>query len=72
MPCAFCHGADLNGIADVPPLAGRSPTYMFRQLYDLKSGARAGSQAQLMKAVVEQLTTEDMIALAAYAASRSP
>ena len=72
VPCAFCHGADLNGIADVPPLAGRSPTYMFRQLYDLKSGARAGSQAQLMKAVVEQLTTEEMIALAAYAASRSP
>jgi len=26
----------------VPPLAGRSPTYTVRQLYDFQSGARAG------------------------------
>ncbi|HEV7476977.1 MAG TPA: c-type cytochrome, partial [Burkholderiales bacterium] len=70
--CSICHGKDLKGLADVPALAARSPTYMFRQLYDIKSGARAGNGAQLMKAVVEQLTPEDMIALAAYAASRAP
>ena len=69
LPCAICHGKDLKGLGDVPPLAGRSPTYMFRQLYDIKSGARAGAGAQLMKGVVENLTTEDMIALAAYAAA---
>jgi cytochrome c553 len=45
---------------------------MYRQLHDIKSGARAGAGAQLMKAVVENLTTEDMIALAAYAASMKP
>jgi cytochrome c553 len=70
--CAICHGKELKGLGDVPALAGRSPTYVFRQLYDIKSGARSGNGAQLMKAVVEQMTTEDMIALAAYAASRSP
>jgi len=72
LPCTICHGNDLKGLGDVPQLAGRSPTYMFRQLYDIKSGARAGVGAQLMKAVVEKLTTEDMIALAAYAASVKP
>lgn len=72
LPCSICHGKDLKGIGDVPPLAGRSPTYMFRQLHDIKSGARAGAGAQLMKAVVENLTPEDMIALAAYAASMKP
>jgi cytochrome c553 len=72
IPCAICHGKELKGIGDVPALAGRSPTYMFRQLHDIKSGARAGNGAQLMKAVVEQLSPEEMIALAAYAASRAP
>ena len=42
------------------------PGVAAEQLYDIKSGA------QLMKAVVEQLTTEDMIALAAYAGARAP
>ncbi len=70
--CAICHGKELRGLGDVPALAGRSPTYVFRQLYDIKSGARNGAGAQLMKAVVDQLTDGDMVALAAYAASRAP
>ena len=40
LPCAACHGADLKGMGAVPPIAGRSPSYMVRQLYDLQSGAR--------------------------------
>jgi cytochrome c553 len=24
-PCVTCHGLDLMGVADVPPIAGRSP-----------------------------------------------
>ena len=39
--CAICHGKDLKGLGNVPALAGRSPTYVFRQLFDIKSGARA-------------------------------
>jgi cytochrome c553 len=72
LQCTICHGKDLRGLGDVPALAGRSPTYLFRQLHDIQSGARNGSGAQLMKAVVEQLTAEEMIALSAYAASRAP
>src|SRR5207253_8617969 len=30
--CTACHGADLRGNDVVPTIAGRSPTYLFRQL----------------------------------------
>lgn len=70
--CATCHGADLKGLGPIPGIAGRSPTYMVRQLYDFKHGARAGAGSALMKATVDKLTIQDMIALAAYAASLPP
>jgi len=70
--CGICHGSELKGVENIPGIAGRSPSYFVRQLYDLKHGARAGAGSALMKPVVEKLTTEDMIALAAYAASLTP
>ena len=70
--CAGCHGPDLRGLAAIPPLAGRSPTYLVRQLYDFKHGARAGSGSLLMRPAVERLELEDMISIAAYAASLPP
>jgi cytochrome c553 len=70
--CGVCHGADLKGLGPIPGIAGRSPSYIVRQLYDLKYGARAGIGSALMKPTVEKLTVEDMIALAAYAASLPP
>lgn len=70
--CAGCHGPDLRGLGAIPPLAGRSPTYLVRQLHDFKHGARAGSGSILMKPVVERLEIEDMIAIAAYAAALPP
>ena len=71
-PCGICHGADLKGLGPVPALAGRSPSYIMRQLYDMRHGVRDGSWAALMKPVVSGLTEEDMVALAAYAASLAP
>lgn len=68
--CGACHGEALAG--DIAPrLAGRSPTYLFRQLYDFKSGARKGSNSDQMKSIAEALSIEDMISLAAYAGSRA-
>jgi cytochrome c553 len=32
--CAICHGQDLRGLGPIPGLAGRSPSYIVRQLYD--------------------------------------
>jgi cytochrome c553 len=66
LACAVCHGPDLRGIGNVPPIAGRSPTYMVRQMYDMQQGARV---SPLMKGVVAKLTNEDFVALGAYLAS---
>jgi cytochrome c553 len=70
--CTACHGADLRGNGVLPTIAGRSPTYLFRQLYDFKSGARKGPNSDTMKPAVEKLTVADMIALVAYSASLAP
>ena len=71
-PCAICHGAELKGLGPVPALAGRSPSYIVRQLYDLRHGMRNGQWAALMKPVVAGLSEEDMVAIAAYTASLAP
>jgi cytochrome c553 len=70
VPCGICHGADLNGLGPVPAIAGRSPSYIVRQLWDIQRGTRRGTWSQLMKPVVEKLTQDDMLAIAAYVASR--
>ena len=73
MRCATCHGADLkgvgNGVAAVPGIAGRSPSYTMRQLFDMQRGTR---KTTLMATVVAKLSVEDMVNLTAYVASRMP
>jgi len=68
--CTTCHGADLQGLGPVPGIGGRSPSYLVRQLYDMQVGARHGVWTELMKPVIAKLTSDDMIAIAAYTASR--
>jgi cytochrome c553 len=70
--CGTCHGLDLMGVADVPSIAGRSPSYMVRQLWDIQQGTRHGASAQLMKLIVANLTGDDLVSIAAYVASRTP
>jgi cytochrome c553 len=69
--CATCHGDGLHG-AIAPPLAGRSPSYLARQLWDMKKGARHGSAVAPMLAVVAKMTPKDIVSLSAYIASLSP
>ena len=71
-PCTICHGPALNGLGPIPGLAGRSPSYLVRQLYDFQHGTRAGPWSPLMVPNVIKLTLDDMVALAAYAASLAP
>jgi cytochrome c553 len=71
-PCTTCHGPDLKGVAPIPGIAGRSPSYLVRQLYDFQQHARLGIAGAPMVPVVEKLSHDDMIALAAYAASLTP
>jgi cytochrome c553 len=72
VPCAICHGEGLKGLGEVPSLAGRDAIYLTRQLLDIKSGNRTGAWITLMQQVVAKLDQDDIIALAAYAASRQP
>lgn len=70
--CGICHGPDLHGLGEVPGIAGRHPNYIVRQLWSMQTGERTGTSAALMKAVVDKLSVDDMLAIAAYAASRTP
>ena len=70
--CAICHGEGLKGLGDVPRLAGIHPIYIVRQLFDFQVGANTSTAAAQMKKVVEKLSEDDMIAIAAYAASLNP
>jgi cytochrome c553 len=71
-PCTVCHGVDLRGLGPVPRLAGRSPSYIARQLYDMQTGNRAGAWTPLMMPVVVKLNASDVLAAAAYLGSLGP
>ena len=70
--CGVCHGADLKGLGPVPGIAGRSPSYLARQLYDMQQGTRRGDWTELMKPVVKGLSNENMLNIVAYTSSRTP
>jgi len=70
--CVTCHGTTLVGTGLIPPLAGRYPTYLVRQLLAFKTGARSTPASKPMQAVVAPMSVADMIAVAAYAASLAP
>jgi cytochrome c553 len=70
--CGICHGHDFRGLGPIPGIAGRSPSYIVRQLYDFKHGERTGPWSALMAGVVANLGEGDLISLAAYLASLQP
>jgi len=70
-PCATCHGAGLKGGLG-PPLAGRYPAYLFRQMIGFSTGDRRSEAAAPMIETASKLRTGDMIALAAFASSLTP
>jgi cytochrome c553 len=53
-------------------LRGRSPSYLARQLADMKDGKRHGAWTPLMMPVVAELTADDILNLAAYLTSLKP
>ncbi len=70
--CATCHGPQLLGVGEVPPIAGRAPSNLLRQLINFRTRARRDSTATPMYAVVDSLSIDDMVALAAYVGSLPP
>jgi cytochrome c553 len=72
---ATCHGADLRGGTagtTGPPIAGKSPLYLLRQLVGFRTKARNGAMSAPMQLVTNTLSLDAMIAAAAYAGSRAP
>jgi cytochrome c553 len=72
VPCTACHGEDLRGLGPMPALAGRSPSYLARQLHDFRVGNRRGAWSALMESAVAGLSLDDIVDVVAYAASLEP
>jgi cytochrome c553 len=70
--CGICHGPTLQGLGEVPGIAGRHPNYIVRQMWNIQNGERTGPSAALMQAVVQKLSVDDMLVIAAYVASQKP
>jgi cytochrome c553 len=70
--CSTCHLATLKGTDKIPPIAGRSPTYLLRQLLAFKNGSRVNEASPQMTPTVEKLELNDMIDLVAYVSSLYP
>ena len=57
------------GVGAIPGIAGRTASYIMRQLWDMKQGTRV---SPLMAPAIENLTQQDMLAISAYIASLDP
>jgi cytochrome c553 len=67
--CSVCHGSDLQGMGPVPGIAGRSPSYIARQLHDMQAGTRKGPWVILMQPVLDKMTGDDILNVTAYVSS---
>ncbi|MBD3656708.1 MULTISPECIES: c-type cytochrome [Marinobacter] len=66
-PCSSCHGPDNGGMGDVfPGIAGQHPNYIASQLRAWQAGSRSNDPNNLMVAVAERLTDQQITAVAAW------
>jgi cytochrome c553 len=65
--CSACHGPQAAGAGLFPRLAGQHPDYVVKQLQFIQNALR---EVPAMHGLIQQLTPEDMRAVAAYVASR--
>ncbi|MBR9971653.1 c-type cytochrome [Magnetospirillum sulfuroxidans] len=73
--CNACHGEDAKTPLEpgYPHLAGQNADYMFNQMKDIKAGARAnGLSVDTMKPILDDVSEDEMRALADYLASLGP
>jgi cytochrome c553 len=67
--CSACHGADGNSELGMnPKLAGQNARYTFKQLMDVKSGAR---QIPLMTGLLDNMSEQDLADIAAFYAAQT-
>ena len=66
--CVACHGADGNSAAPFPKLAGQGEHYLYKQMRDIRDGAR---QVPTMVGQVDDKTDQELADIAAYYAAQS-
>ena len=68
--CAACHSVDgSRGLPAYPILQGQHPEYLVKQLTEFKEGKRKNA---VMNGMAAPLSTQDMIDIAAFFASKKP
>jgi cytochrome c553 len=73
--CAACHGADGNStVGTYPRLAGQYPEYLYKQLTQFKGGPGVPPlrHTATMQSMVQDLTPDEMKALAAFYSAQKP
>ena len=69
-PCFKCHAVGGLGVApNFPPIAGQHASYTVNQLQAWKTGARTNDPQKLMKTTAENLTDDEIRAVAEYLAT---
>lgn len=68
--CAMCHGQDLKGGRQMPPLLHQREDYLLKALSDYKAERRIGDRAAMVE-IVTPLSDGDLEALAHYLAHAS-
>ena len=69
--CNACHGADAKTpiMPTYPKIAGQNKEYIIQQMTDIKSGDRSNGQAAAMKAIMANVSEEEIAKLADYVSS---
>ena len=70
--CWSCHGKDAKSpmLPVYPKLAGQNADYLFNQMKDIKSGARANGQSAAMKGVMGMVNEAEMREIADWLATQ--
>jgi len=66
--CGACHGPDGNGMAPFPKLAGQGEKYLYKQLVDVRDGARV---IPTMAGQLDGKSDQELADIAAFYASQS-
>lgn len=80
MTCAACHGKDGKTplMPSYPKIAGQNKEYVYQQMKDIMSGARANGQSVAMKGVLvtpngePRFSDEELKILSEYVANMTP
>lgn len=69
--CTACHGpqGDKPLTEAYPKLAGQNAAYALQQMKDIKSGARDNGQSAVMKPIIQNVSEQEMQAIAEWLSS---